>query len=43
VKNPQHVSKGIKNVVVDGKHIDGNVLPTFDDGQEHRVEVILGQ
>jgi cellobiose phosphorylase len=43
VKNPQHVSKGIKNVIVDGKQIDGNVLPAFDDGQEHHVEVILGE
>jgi cellobiose phosphorylase len=43
VKNPQHISKGVKHLVVDGKSIAGNVLPAFADGQEHQVEVILGQ
>lgn len=42
VKNPDHVSKGIKKVVVDGKEISGNVLPVFNDGKEHNVEVIMG-
>jgi len=41
-KNPDHVSKGIKSVTVDGKAIDGNVLPVFGDGKTHEVEVIMG-
>ncbi len=40
-KNPDHVCKGIKSVTVDGKAIDGNILPTFEGGT-HTVEVIMG-
>ncbi|AUG58790.1 GH36-type glycosyl hydrolase domain-containing protein [Acetivibrio saccincola] len=42
VKNPDHVSKGVKKVIVDGKEIEGNTLPVFNDGKEHTVEVIMG-
>mgnify|MGYP006393981875 FL=1 len=41
-KNPDHVSQGIKSVIVDGKKIDGNVLPVFGDKKHHSVEVIMG-
>ena len=41
VSNPDHVSKGIKSVTVDGKAIEGNVLPTFAEGT-HKVEVVMG-
>ncbi len=41
VSNPNHVSKGIKSVTVDGKAIEGNVLPTFAEGT-HKVEVVMG-
>ena len=41
VSNPDHVCKGVKSVTVDGKAIDGNVLPTFTDGT-HKVEVVMG-
>ncbi|MCX7711214.1 MAG: glycosyl transferase [Clostridia bacterium] len=42
VKNPNHVSKGIKKLVVDGNEFIGNVLPIFEDGKEHSVEVVMG-
>lgn len=42
VKNPSHVCKGVKSVTVDGNTIEGNVLPVFNDGKEHAVEVVLG-
>lgn len=42
VKNPNHVSKGVKSVAIDGKEIDGNVLPVFNDGKTHSVEVLMG-
>lgn len=42
-KNPDHVSKGIKSIIVDGKHIDGNILPLFESGTEHNVEVVMGK
>jgi len=42
VKNPDHISKGITSVKVDGKQIDGNVVPVFADGKTHQVEVVMG-
>ena len=42
VKNPDHVCKGVKAVTVDGKAIEGNVLPVFEDGKTHEVVVTLG-
>ncbi|BCN32437.1 GH36-type glycosyl hydrolase domain-containing protein [Anaeromicropila herbilytica] len=42
IKNPNHVSTGVNSMVVDGKVVEGNVLPVFGDGKEHTVEVILG-
>ena len=41
VKNPNHISKGIKAVTVDGKAIEGNILPVFENGT-HTVEVVMG-
>ena len=41
VKNPKHICKGIQSVTVDGKQIEGNVLPVFDGGV-HTVEVVMG-
>jgi len=29
-------------VTVDGKPVDGNVLPIFGDDNMHKVEVVLG-
>ena len=42
VKNPNHVSSGVKKVTVDGAEISGNILPVFNDGKEHKVEVVMG-
>ena len=42
VKNPDHVCKGIKAVTVDGTKINGNILPVFDKGTTHEVEVVMG-
>jgi cellobiose phosphorylase len=42
VKNPQHVSKGIKEIIVDGKKIEGQILPVFNDGKVHKVKVLMG-
>jgi cellobiose phosphorylase len=41
ITNPDHISKGIKSVTVDGNAIEGNVLPVFDGG-EHEVTVVMG-
>jgi cellobiose phosphorylase len=42
VSNPFHVEKGIKSICVDGANLEGNILPVFNDGKEHEIEVILG-
>ena len=42
VKNPKHVSKGIKSVEIDGKDAAGNLIPMFDDELTHDIEVIMG-
>ncbi|MGC8764344.1 MAG: GH36-type glycosyl hydrolase domain-containing protein [Brevinematia bacterium] len=42
IKNPSHVSKGIKSIKVDGKEINSNILPVFKDGKTHKVEVLMG-
>jgi cellobiose phosphorylase len=42
VKNPQHVSKGIKTIKVDGKIIKQPILPLFGDRVAHKVEIEMG-
>jgi cellobiose phosphorylase len=42
VKNPDHVCKGVRSIRVDGTAARGNVVPIFEDGQVHRVEIVLG-
>ncbi|MBK8806518.1 MAG: glycosyl transferase [Bacteroidales bacterium] len=42
VKNPEHISKGVKKLVVDGKEVAGNIIPKFAAGTTHTVEVIMG-
>jgi cellobiose phosphorylase len=41
VKNPNHHSKGVAKVIIDGKEHKGNLLPVFKKGEVHEVEVIL--
>ena len=42
VENPHHVCKGVKSVTVDGKTIEGNVIPIFEGGT-HQVNVVMGE
>jgi len=42
VKNPNHVSKGVKQIIVNGSPIEGNVVPILEKGKTHNVEVIMG-
>ena len=35
------LSKGVKSMTVDGRAVDGNVIPVMDGGR-HTVEVVLG-
>lgn len=42
ITNPNHASKGVVSVSVDGSAVQGNILPVYGDGQTHTVEVVLG-
>ncbi len=43
VKNPEHVSSGVKKIIIDGEAIEGLVLPLHETNTQHVVEVTLGQ
>jgi cellobiose phosphorylase len=42
VKNEEHVCQGVKQITVDGKLVEGNVLPVFNDNAIHHVAVTMG-
>jgi cellobiose phosphorylase len=42
VKNPENVSKGIKSLTVDGRIMEGNLIPVFNDMKQHIVDIIMG-
>lgn len=42
IKNPSHISKGVKYILVDNIKIEANKLPLFDKGSKHEVQVIMG-
>ncbi|SKA87307.1 Cellobiose phosphorylase [Clostridium sp. USBA 49] len=42
VDNSLHVSKGIKEIYVDGNLIQNNIIPDFSDGKQHKIKVIMG-
>ena len=42
VQRPDGVSKGVRSVVVDGKSIDGNVIPLDSTKTEQTVTVVMG-
>jgi len=42
VQNPSGKSKGVKEMIVDGKSQESNLIPLFGDGKEHTVKVIMG-
>lgn len=42
VKNPDKASKGVASLLVDGRAVEGNVLPILPAGTIAEVEVVLG-
>jgi cellobiose phosphorylase len=42
VYNPQHVSRGVVRVLLDGRKIEENLIYIDEPGREHQVEVWLG-
>ena len=43
VRNPNHVQKGVKKILLNGKELAGNVIPAEAADHEADVEVILGR
>jgi cellobiose phosphorylase len=43
VQNPERVSRGVRSITVDGKPLEGQLLPVFSDGQTHSVKVLMGK
>jgi cellobiose phosphorylase len=41
VHNPLHGNRGIRQMLVDGEQIDGNIAPLFVAGTVHRIQVEL--
>lgn len=42
ITNPDHVSKGVKYIEVDGNRIESNLIPAINDTKIHEVKVIMG-
>ncbi|MDP4089299.1 MAG: glycosyl transferase [Bacillota bacterium] len=42
VDNSAHVCKGVAKVIVEGREIADKIIPLFNDGKRHKVEVIMG-
>ena len=41
VSNPGHTSKGIKKLLVNGREIEGNVIPLFNAGTINEIEAVM--
>ncbi len=42
VKNPKGISRGVKEIFLDGKILDSNILPLPESAKTYNVEVIMG-
>ena len=43
VQNPDGVSSGVRQAVLDGQSLPGNTVPLVNDGAAHTVQVVLGE
>jgi len=42
IKNPGGVESGVKQIILDGKPLRGNIIRAHRDGRTHKVEVLMG-
>ena len=42
VRNPDHVCKGVKEVIVNGEPLNGNIIPFQKAGSTNQIVVIMG-
>lgn len=43
ILNPSHVSKGIKEIAIDGKKYSSNRIPILTSSMVHKVQIIMGK
>jgi cellobiose phosphorylase len=43
VTNPDNINKGVKNITVNGKQIEGNIIPFSSSKKEYTVNVVMGE
>jgi cellobiose phosphorylase len=43
IENPKGVEHGVKEVYVDGKKIEGQLIEPHKDGKNHKIKVIMGK
>ena len=43
VTNPEHVCKGIRQITLNGKIVEGNTLPLLKKEEQGKVEVLMGR
>ena len=43
VNNPEHICRGVKQMIVDGLEIQGSLILSDANGSEHNVDVWLGE
>ncbi len=41
IVNPEHKSKGVWEITVDGKKVESALIPVFPEGTEHHVKIIM--
>jgi cellobiose phosphorylase len=42
VLNPDHISKGVKEMTINGEKTEGQLIPILEKGKEYNVQVVLG-
>jgi hypothetical protein len=42
IENPYHRTRGVLMAELDGRTVDPNAVPVPEDGQVHRLRVVLG-
>ena len=42
ITNPNGVSKGVKQLTVNGSPVEGNIIPILEAGKTHTIEVVMG-
>jgi len=42
IKNPDHLSKGVKEIIINGESQSSNKIPLLEKGKNHKVEIIMG-